>query len=164
VEEVVGMSGTLSSASQRIQDLLESLGFDYTVIELPDTTRTAIDAANSVGCTVGQIAKSLIFRGKRTGKPILIIASGSNRVNEKRIAEYIGEPIEKADAEFVRTATGFAIGGVPPLGHLQDIRTFIDEDLLQHERIWAAGGTPNSVFQLEAKDLQDMTGGEVAPI
>ncbi len=158
------MSGTLSSASQRIQDLLESLGFDYTVIELPDTTRTAIDAANSVGCTVGQIAKSLIFRGKRTGKPILIIASGSNRVNEKRIAEYIGEPIEKADAEFVRTATGFAIGGVPPLGHLQDIRTFIDEDLLQHERIWAAGGTPNSVFQLEAKDLQDMTGGEVAPI
>ncbi|HHX26571.1 MAG TPA: YbaK/EbsC family protein [Firmicutes bacterium] len=158
------MSGTLSSASQRIQDLLESLGFDYTVIELPDTTRTAIDAANSVGCTVGQIAKSLIFRGKRTGKPILIIASGSNRVNEKRIAEYIGEPIEKADAEFVRTATGFAIGGVPPLGHLQDIRTFIDEDLLQHERIWAAGGTPNSVFQLEAKDLQDMTSGEVAPI
>lgn len=158
------MSGTLSSASQRIQDLLESLGFDYTVIELPDTTRTAIDAANSVGCTVGQIAKSLIFRGKRTGKPILIIASGSNRVNEKRIAEYIGEPIEKADAEFVRTATGFAIGGVPPLGHLQDIRTFIDEDLLQHERIWAAGGTPNSVFQLEAEDLQDMTGGEVAPI
>lgn len=158
------MSGTLSSASQRIQDLLTSLGFDYRVIELPDTTRTAVEAANTVGCTVGQIAKSLIFRGKRTGKPILIIASGSNRVNEKRIAEYIGEPIEKANADFVRSTTGFAIGGVPPLGHLQDIRTFIDEDLLQYERIWAAGGTPNSVFQLDTKDLQDMTGGQVAAI
>lgn len=158
------MSGTLSSASQRIQDLLTSLGFDYRVIELPDTTRTAVEAANTVGCTVGQIAKSLIFRGKRTGKPILIIASGSNRVNEKRIAEYIGEPIEKANAHFVRSTTGFAIGGVPPLGHLQDIRTFIDEDLLQYERIWAAGGTPNSVFQLDTKDLQDMTGGQVVAI
>ena len=158
------MSGTLSSTSRRIQDLLTSLGFNCQVIELPDTTRTAVEAANSVGCTVAQIAKSLVFKGKRTGEPILIIASGSNRVSEKRIAEYIGEPIEKANAEFVRAATGFAIGGVPPLGHVQEIRTFIDEDLLQHEKIWAAGGTPNSVFQLDAKDLQKMTGGQVVEI
>ena len=158
------MSETLSSASRRIQDLLKLRGFDYKVIELPYTTRTAVEAANAVGCTVGQIAKSLVFRGKRTGKPVLIIASGSNRVNEKRIAEYIGEPIEKADAEFVRNTTGFAIGGVPPLGHLQDICTFIDEDLLQYEKIWVAGGTPNSVFQLDAKDLPDMTGGQVVAI
>ncbi len=158
------MSGTLGSTSQRIQDLLTSLGFNYQVIELPDTTRTAVEAANSVGCTVAQIAKSLVFKGKRTGEPILIIASGSNRVSEKRIAEYIGEPIEKANAEFVRAATGFAIGGVPPLGHVQEIQTFIDKDLLQHEKIWAAGGTPNSVFQLDAKDLQEMTGGQVVEI
>lgn len=158
------MSGTLSSTSRRIQDLLTSLGFNCQVIELPDTTRTAVEAANSVGCRVAQITKSLVFKGKRTGEPILIIASGSNRVNEKRIAEYIGEPIEKADAEFVRVTTGFAIGGVPPLGHVQEIRTFIDEDLLQHEKIWAAGGTPNSVFQLDAKDLQKMTGGQVVEI
>ena len=137
------MSGTLSSASQKIQDLLKSLGFDCRVVELPNTTRTAVDAANSVGCRLGQIAKSLVFRGKRTGQPILVIASGSNRVNEKRIAGYIGEPIEKADAEFVHYY-GLTIGGVP-LGHLQDIH-FIDEDLLQYGKIWARVVRPTPCF------------------
>ena len=149
---------------KKIQHLLNSLGFEYKVIELPSTTGTAVDAANSIGCTLGQIVKSLVFHGERTGKPILVIASGTNRVNEKIISKYIGEPIKKSNAKFVKKVTGFSIGGIPPLGHLQDILTFIDEDLLQYDEVWAAGGTPNSVFKLDPKDLKKMTGGKVVKI
>ena len=151
----------LSASAQRVQDTLKNLGFSYQVIELAQTTRSASDAAKAVGCEIGQIAKSLVFKTKYTKKPILVIASGSNRVNEKRIADLIDEPVGKADADFVRQKTGFSIGGVPPVGHLEKLITFIDEDLMQYEKIWAAGGSPNAVFKLNPSDLVKMTGGRV---
>ena len=155
---------TLSVGAQRVQDTLKNLGFSYQVIELAQTTRSASDAAKAIGCEIGQIAKSLVFKTKYTQKPILVIASGSNRVNEKRIADLIDEPVGKADADFVRQKTGFSIGGVPPVGHLEKLITFIDEDLMRYEKIWAAGGSPNAVFKLTPLDLVKMTGGRVISI
>ncbi len=134
------------------------------IVELPDSTRSAVEAAQSIGCRVGQIAKSLIFKGKHTNQPILIIASGPNRVNEKKIAKIVGEPIGKADAAFVRQKTGFSIGGVPPVGHLFPVPSLIDKDLLEFPEIWAAAGTPHAVFALSPSDLIDLTGGEVVSI
>ncbi len=155
---------TLSPSAQKVQDTLAALGFPGEVIELPQSTRTSAEAAQAVGCTVGQIAKSLVFKGKQSGKPILVIASGSNRVNEKKIAELLGEKIEKADADFVRARTGFAIGGVPPVGHAERLETFVDEDLRQYDSIWAAAGTPNAIFNLTPDDLIKMTGGRVVAV
>ncbi|GAB1469126.1 YbaK/EbsC family protein [Chloroflexota bacterium] len=155
---------TLSPSAQKIQSLLNELGFDYTVIEHAESTRTAQEAANRAGCELGQIVKSLIFKGRDSGKPILILASGPNRVNEKRIAEYAGEPVVKPDADFVRAVTGFAIGGVPPIGHAQKMETYLDEDFLQYASIWAAAGTPNAIFELKTEDLQKMTNGKIVSI
>jgi prolyl-tRNA editing enzyme YbaK/EbsC (Cys-tRNA(Pro) deacylase) len=153
------MSSELSRSAARVQMALNAAGIVARVVELPASTRTAVDAANAVGCEVAQIAKSLIFRGANSGEPILVVASGSNRVDEQRIAAAAGEPIVKADASFVKERTGFAIGGVPPVGHLAPIRTFVDSDLLRFERIWAAAGTPNAVFELKSSDLGKLTGG-----
>jgi prolyl-tRNA editing enzyme YbaK/EbsC (Cys-tRNA(Pro) deacylase) len=160
-----GGSGTalqrlMSKSALRVQEALASAGLSARVVELPQSTRTAADAAKAIGCEVGQIAKSLVFRTS-SGNAVLVIASGTNRVNEAAIASAIGEPIGKADAEFVRERTGFAIGGVPPVGHIDAIRTFIDEDLLRFDRIWAAAGTPNAVFELESRELVPLTGGKV---
>jgi prolyl-tRNA editing enzyme YbaK/EbsC (Cys-tRNA(Pro) deacylase) len=155
---------TLSSSAQKIQDLLNSLGYNYTVIEHVESTRTAQEAANRAGCELGQIVKSLIFKGKESGKPILVLTSGANRVDEKRISRYAGEHISRADADFVRAVTGFAIGGVPPVGHLQKMETYLDEDFLQYGTIWAAAGTPNAIFELKTEDLQKMTGGKVVMV
>ena len=154
----------LSPSAQKIQDALRALGFDLTVIEHAESTRTAEEAAERVGVTLGQIVKSLIFKGKASGKPILVLTSGSNRVNEKRIKEYAGEKIERADADFVRAVTGYAIGGVPPIAHTQPMETYLDEDLLQYDVIWAAAGTPKAVFELTPADLQKMTAGRVLPV
>ncbi|MBI3169095.1 MAG: YbaK/EbsC family protein [Chloroflexi bacterium] len=154
----------LSPSAQKIQNLLNELGFAYTVIEHTESTRTAQEAADQAGCELGQIVKSLIFRGKTSGKPILVLTSGPNRVNEKQISEYTGEPIGKADADFVRAVTGFAIGGVPPVGHSQKMETYIDEDFLQYPTIWAAAGTPNAIFELKTEDLQKMTDGKTVSI
>ena len=154
----------LSPSAQKIQDALHALGFDLTVIEHAESTRTAEEAAERVGVTLGQIVKSLIFKGKVSGKPILVLTSGSNRVNEKRIKEYAGEKIERADADFVRTVTGYAIGGVPPIAHAQPMETYLDEDLLQYDVIWAAAGTPKAVFELTPADLQKMTAGRVVQV
>ena len=151
----------LSSTASRVQDALAAAGLTATVVELPQSTRTAADAAKAVGCEVGQIAKSLVFRASESGQAVLVIASGMNRVNERAIAGAIGEPIGKADAEFVRAQTGFAIGGVPPVAHANPIRTFIDRDLLRFDRIWAAAGTPNAVFELSPSELPSLTGGTV---
>lgn len=158
------MSQKLSSSAQKVQDILRERGFSCHVVELPDSTRTAKEAAQAVGCKVGQIVKSLIFRGKYTGRPLLVVASGPNRVNEKRLSELVGEPIEKASADFVRQRTGFVVGGVPPLGHAEQLETFLDEDLLQYEELWAAAGTPHAVFQLTPNDLKMMTDGKVVSI
>ncbi len=155
---------TLSPSAQKIQDLLNSLGYNYTVIEHAESTRTAQEAADRAGCELGQIVKSLIFKGKESGKPILVLTSGPNRANEKRLSEYVGEPVGKADADFVRAVTGFAIGGVPPIGHVQKMETYIDEDFLQYPTVWAAAGTPNAIFELKTEDLQKMTGGTVVAI
>ena len=116
----------LSPSAQKIQSLLASLGYDYTVIEHAESTRTAQEAADLAGCELGQIVKSLIFRGKTSGKPILVLTSGANRVDEKRISDYAGEPIGRADAAFVRSVSGFAIGGVPPIGHSEKMETYLD--------------------------------------
>jgi len=155
---------TLSPSAQKIQDLLNSLGYNYTVIEHAESTRTAQEAADRAGCELGQIVKSLIFKGKQSNKPILVLTSGANRVDEKRISEYSGETIGKADADFARAVTGFAIGGVPPIGHAQKIETYLDEDFLQYQTVWAAAGTPNAIFELSSGDLQKMTEGKVVRV
>ncbi len=143
---------------------MKTFGFQGQVMELQSTTRTSAEAAQAVGCQVEQIAKSIVFRSKHTDKPILVIASGPNRINEKKIEALISEPIGKADANFVRQRTGFVIGGVPPVGHLEKIEIFIDEDLLKYDEIWAAAGTPNAVFKLTPSDLVKMTEGPVVSI
>jgi prolyl-tRNA editing enzyme YbaK/EbsC (Cys-tRNA(Pro) deacylase) len=134
------------------------------VVELPGSTRTSQEAADAVGCKVEQIAKSIVFQGKQSGKPILVVASGANRINEKKLRDLVAEPVKKADADFVRSETGFVIGGVPPVGHLKAIEIFIDEDLLKYEEIWAAAGTPHAVFKLAPADLTRMTGGKIVKI
>ena len=154
----------LSSSAQKIQNLLNELGYPYTVVEHAESTRTAQEAADQAGCKLGQIVKSLIFRGRTSNKPILVLTSGANRVDEKRISQYAGEPIARADADFVRTVTGFAIGGVPPIGHNQPMETYLDEDFLSYQTIWAAAGTPNAIFELKTEDLQKMTNGKVAQV
>lgn len=154
----------LSPSAQKVQDALQARGFDCQVIEFAQTTRTSADAAAAVGCDVGQIAKSIVFRGKRSHKPVLVIASGANRINEKRLRDLIGEPVEKPDADYVRAQTGYAIGGVPPLGHSQPLHVLIDQDLLAYTEIWAAAGTSNAVFRLQAADLAAISGGQVAQI
>jgi prolyl-tRNA editing enzyme YbaK/EbsC (Cys-tRNA(Pro) deacylase) len=154
------LMGELSASAQKVQEALASRGLDCKVREMPGTTRTAQEAATAIGCRVAQIAKSLIFKTRQTNRSILVIASGPNRVNENRLAEVIGEPLDKADPDFVRDCTGFAIGGVPPVGHAQPVRTYIDKDLLDHDQIWAAAGTPHAVFPLTPADLIRITGGE----
>jgi|SRR5580700_3760565 prolyl-tRNA editing enzyme YbaK/EbsC (Cys-tRNA(Pro) deacylase) len=154
----------LSKSAQNIQDILNKKGITAKVLELPNSTRTAEDAAVAIGCTVAQIVKSLIFRTKETNKPILVLASGPNRVNEKLITEAVGEEIIKADANFTREVTGFAIGGIPPLGHKHPIETFIDEDLLKLKELWAAAGTPNAVFSIDALMLENLTSGKVIAV
>jgi prolyl-tRNA editing enzyme YbaK/EbsC (Cys-tRNA(Pro) deacylase) len=158
------LSEELSSNARRVRDALQALGFIFKVAELPASTRTARDAARAIGCQVQNIAKSLIFRGKHTDSPILVIASGKNRVDEAKLSRLAGEPVEKADADFVRRHTGFPIGGVPPIGHIENLETFIDEDLFQHEVIWAAAGTPHAVFELKPDDLLKMANGKVVAV
>jgi len=154
----------LSPSAARVQALLDGIGLGHRVVEHEGSTRTSEDAANAVGCAVAQIAKSLIFRTKETGRPVLVVASGANRVDEKAVGRLIGEKIERADPEFVRESTGFAIGGVPPIGHAVPPLVLIDDDLLRLETIWAAAGTPNAVFRLTPADLVSMTGGRVETV
>ena len=153
-----------SPSARRVQEALAARGLACTVVELPASTRSATEAAQAIGCRVEQIVKSLVFRGQRTGKPVLVLASGTNRVDEARLGELLSEPIQKASADYVREHTGFAIGGVPPLGHAEPLQTFIDRDLLQYDEIWAAAGTPNAVFKLAPTHLEQMTGGRVVAI
>ena len=158
------MENELSASAQRIQQVLAGKGLQLKVVELPGSTRTAREAAQAVGCQIGQIAKSLVFCGQKSGTAVLVIASGANRVDEKKLSRFLAEPVIKPDAEFVRQVTGFVIGGVPPVGHAQPLRTFIDSDLLTYAQIWAAAGTPHALFALTPADLLEMTGGQVAEI
>jgi prolyl-tRNA editing enzyme YbaK/EbsC (Cys-tRNA(Pro) deacylase) len=133
------------------------LGEGFRVLEFDASTRTAAEAAAAIGCTVAQIAKSILFRAE-SGGPVLVVASGTNRVDERKVAALLGERIGRADAEFVREATGFAIGGVPPVGHATRPVVLLDRDLLQFGEIWAAAGTPNAVFRLTPDQLAGLTG------
>jgi len=117
-----------------------------------------------IGCSVAQIAKSIIFRAALSGRPVLVIASGANRVNEDHMSELIGEQIEKATPDFVQESTGFEIGGVPPVGHCRPIETWIDRDLLQFDTIWAAAGTPSAVFSIRPDQLQSITAGKIQSV
>lgn len=156
---------TLSKSAEIVQKSLFEKGLEFEVIELAASTRTANDAATNIGCQIGQIVKSLLFCTNETKKPVLVLASGINRVNEEAIQNYVGEKIVKADADFTRAITGFAIGGIPPLGHKTSIsHIYIDEDLLQYETLWAAAGTPYAVFKLPAKKIQPVTGGKIVSI
>ncbi len=157
-------AGSLKASAQRVQTALAERGFAFDVRAFPESTRTSAEAAAAIGCAVGQIAKSLVFRSYQTGRAVLVIASGANRVDEKKIGRLIGEKIGRADAAFVREKTGFAIGGVPPVGHAEPPITLVDQDLLGFSEIWAAAGTPNAVFRLTPGDLTAMTGGRTADV
>ena len=149
-----------SPSALKVQDVL---GSRFEVLEFDAGTRTAEDAATAIGCKVAEIAKSLVFRAA-SGRPVLVVASGVHRVDEKTVAALVGEPIARADADFVRETTGFAIGGVPPVGHRTAPISLIDEALMAFEEIWAAAGTPNAVFRLTPADLVALTGGTVAAV
>ena len=153
----------LPAAARRVQEALVALSISARIVVLPDSTRTAADAARAVGCSTKQIVKSLVFRAD-SGVPVLVLASGTNRVDVALLSSLFGSPLGKADADFVRSVTGFAIGGVPPIGHVQPLMTFIDEDLLAFETVWAAGGTPHAVFSLSPQQLVQATGGRVVSI
>jgi len=153
------MAAKLSKSAQRVQDFLSEQGDNFDVKELESSTRTARDAADSVGCAVGQIAKSLIFREGETDEPILVVASGMNRVDAAKVREASGLALKRADGNFVKDRTGFAIGGIPPVGHRTPLRTVLDRDLKQFPEIWAAAGTPHAVFRLTPDRLGALTGG-----
>lgn len=154
----------LPTAAQRVQDTLSALGCTARVCEMPASTGTAADAAAACGCDQGAIVKSLIFRGASSGLGILVLTSGANRVHEARLGRQLGEKLARADADFVRTATGYAIGGVPPLGHATRLRVVMDRDLQDYPEIWAAAGTPSTVFPTTPQELARLTGAEVLQV
>jgi prolyl-tRNA editing enzyme YbaK/EbsC (Cys-tRNA(Pro) deacylase) len=139
------------------------LGPDFQVLEFEASTRTSQEAADAIGCTVAEIAKALIFKSAE-GRAVLVIASGVNRVDEKKVQVLLGQRISRADADFVRDRTGFAIGGVPPVGHASRPVVLIDRALERFPYVWAAGGTPNAVFRIAPADLIRLTQGRVADV
>jgi prolyl-tRNA editing enzyme YbaK/EbsC (Cys-tRNA(Pro) deacylase) len=153
------MAVTLRESALRVQDFLTAKGFAFEVVELPGSTRTAQEAADSIGCEVAQIAKSLVFRDQETGLPVLVIASGSNRVDLAKIEQQTGMKLGKADGSYVKEKVGFAIGGIPPAGHSKPLQTLLDTDLKNYGVIWAAAGTPFAVFKLKPADLEPLTNG-----
>jgi len=154
----------LTTSVQQVQKKLMELGHPNEVVKLTDSARTAQEAADALGCEVAQIAKSIIFKLKSTNQPLLVVASGINRINEKLVAQTLNDKLGKADADFVLESTGFVIGGVPPLGHKNSVLTLIDEDLFKYETLWAAAGHPKAVFQLSPDELEQMTKGRVIPV
>jgi prolyl-tRNA editing enzyme YbaK/EbsC (Cys-tRNA(Pro) deacylase) len=154
------MEFELRDSARRVRDFLLARGFSFDVVEFGSSTRTAQDAADSIGCTVGQIAKSLVFKEKNTGRAVLVIASGAHRVDLDTIRRSTGLVLGKADGDFVKKKVGFAIGGIPPAGHVEPLETLLDVDLRRHETIWAAAGTPHAVFRLCPADLEAITAGQ----
>lgn len=158
------MTKELSPSARKVQESLDRAGLTCRVQELAVSARTAAEAAEAVGCQVGQIVKSLVFRGKESGNPVLALVSGKNRVNEKLLEAACGERVDKADATFVRERTGFAIGGIPPLGHAERLCPIIDRDLLEYPEVWAAAGTPHALFRITPTDLLAVTAGRPATL
>ena len=134
------------------------------MIEFAESTRTAEEAAQRAGCHIGQIVKSMVFKRKDTGGPVLVLTSGSNRVDEQRLAAHLGEAVERAEPDLVRAATGYAIGGVPPIGHATQIQSVLDEDLLRFDLVWAAAGNPKAMFSVAPQTLREMSGAVVLRI
>jgi prolyl-tRNA editing enzyme YbaK/EbsC (Cys-tRNA(Pro) deacylase) len=154
------VSEVLSSPSvARVRRALDEAGLGAEIVELPGAARTAKAAAEFLGCDVGQIANSLVFQGKASGDALLVMSSGAKRVDLERLAQIAGEPVGKADADFVRRSTGFAIGGVAPVGHAGPLRTFVEQSLSAYGEIWAAAGHPHTVFRLTYADLLRITRG-----
>ncbi|PLX38298.1 MAG: hypothetical protein C0606_08785 [Hyphomicrobiales bacterium] len=151
----------LPKSAQKVADAAGAAGLAVTVLEMPDSTRTADEAAAACQCTVGQIVKSLIFRGRDTDTPYLFLVSGANRVDEKGVAAHLGEKLKRPDANDVRALTGYAIGGIPPIGHDAPLATYMDEDLIAFDVVWAAAGTPRCVFSVDPKALEQATGAHV---
>lgn len=148
----------LKPAASRFRERATAAGLDIEIRQMAETTRTAEDAASACGCSVGQIVKSLVFQGAETGDPYLLLVSGTNRVDQKGVAAHIGETLNRPDAKFVREVTGYAIGGIPPLGHDTTIKTYVDPDLLAYDIVWAAAGTPEAVFCVAPGHLMDAAG------
>lgn len=154
----------LKKSAQFVQDSLHQQGYDNEVIELPASTRTAQEAADALDCKVAQIAKTIVFKLRHSGEALLVVASGSNRINEKQVSEHIGDRLDKANATFVKEKTGYVIGGVSPVIKEKTLKIVIDEDILQYQEIWAAAGHPKAVFQLTPDQLLELTGGEVIKV
>ncbi|MFT6658631.1 YbaK/EbsC family protein [Maritalea sp.] len=148
----------LTASEQRVNDVLRRSNSNAEIVKLDELAHTAQQAADALGIDVAQIVKSLVFRGSDTGNAYLLLVSGANRVHERRVGRQIGEKLSRADADFVREQTGFAIGGVSPLGAIGDIKIFLDESLLVLDDIWAAAGHPRSVFKTNAVELISLTG------
>lgn len=156
-------SNLLPDTARRVADLLRELGHDQPVVMLPETGKTSAEAAAGLGCSVAEIAKSIVFRRLSDDAPVMVVASGVNRVDEAKVAARLG-PLGRADAKFVKTRIGYAIGGVCPIGHLEKTVMLIDEDLLKLDSVWAAAGHPHAVFRLTPAQLVAMTGAPVADV
>ena len=154
----------LGRSSSRVAEELRRLGATAEVREMPESTRTATDAAAAVGCAVAQIVKSLVFRSVVSDEPVLVLVSGADRVDEALLAQVVGEAVEQATGKFVRERTGYAIGGVPPVGHAQPVVTYLDEHLLDHALVWAAAGTPRAVFCIAPAELVRITSARVVAV
>lgn len=156
------MAGSKPKSSvDRVRLAASKAGLGIEIVEMPGSTRTAEDAAAACGCSVGEIVKSLVFRGKASDQPVLLMVSGANRVDERAVARTIGEKLGRADADWVRETTGFAIGGVSPIGHTGPVRAFMDRDLMKYARVWAAGGSPRSVFAVAPNALVSATNADI---
>ena len=153
----------LPDSARRVADLLRDLGHDKPVVMLPETGKTSAEAAAGLGCSVAEIAKSIVFRRLSDDAPVMVVASGANRVDEHKVAAIVG-PLGKADAKFIKTRIGYAIGGVCPIGHVGETVMLIDEDLMKFDSVWAAAGHPHAVFNLTPQQLLAMTGAPLADV
>jgi prolyl-tRNA editing enzyme YbaK/EbsC (Cys-tRNA(Pro) deacylase) len=158
------MNSPLSTTAQRVQDALRTLGSDAVIHEHPEACRTSAEAAVVLGCTVAQIAKSVIFRGETSGQSILVVASGANRVDTEKVEALAGEKPGKANPDFVREHTGFVIGGVSPIAHVKPGKVFFDKDLLQFDAVYPAGGTPQAMFRIDPSELLRVSGAVLADV
>jgi len=152
----------MSKSLKRVSDALKAAGLVADIREMPGNTRTATQAAEAAGCHLDQIMKSIVFRGESSGEAILFLTAGGNQVDPTKAGAVAGERLVKADADLIRSQTGFAIGGVAPVGHLKPIRTYLDGRLLEFDRVWAAGGTPRHIFSIDPGEIQRVTGAQVA--
>jgi prolyl-tRNA editing enzyme YbaK/EbsC (Cys-tRNA(Pro) deacylase) len=154
---------SLPDSARRVADLLKEIGHDKSVVMLPETGKTSAEAAAGLGCSVAEIAKSIVFRRLDDDAPVMVVASGANRVDEHKVAAIVG-PLGKADAKFIKTRIGYSIGGVCPIGHVGQTVMLIDEDLMKLDSVWAAAGHPHAVFNLTPRQLLAMTGAPLADV